>query len=258
MTHPNNVEFHISKDGIALIKSFEGWYPKAYKDPVGVWTIGWGTTGDEARPGRTITKEQGEEFLRKDLLDEEAAVKRLVKVALTQPMFDALVSITYNMGQGNLAKSTLLKMVNRENFVGAAAQFARHNTARDRDTGEVSVLAGLTRRRLAEAALFLADDVVAQEIHKDVEETHLDAPQDHDAGVSPTGVSKNPNPLEEVIKNSDTFKTYVLTFGGLVTAVTQLFEPLKNNPVAVGALTASVIGVLAAVFFKIRDTGEGR
>jgi len=98
MSSTRNENLRISPAGLALIKKWEGWYPKAYKDPVGIWTIGWGTIGVEAVPGRTITKKQGEEFLRRDLIKDEDTVKSLVKVDLTQHQFDALVSFVYNCG----------------------------------------------------------------------------------------------------------------------------------------------------------------
>ena len=76
------------------------------------------------------------------------AVRRLVTVPLTHYQYDALVSFCYNCGEGNLAKSTLLKKVNASDFAGAAAEFIKWNK------GGGKVLAGLTRRRKSEALLF--------------------------------------------------------------------------------------------------------
>jgi GH24 family phage-related lysozyme (muramidase) len=73
----------------------------------------------------------------------------MVKVTLRQNQFDALVSFVFNLGAGNFAGSTLLKMVNASDFNNAAGQFIRWNRAGGK------VLTGLTRRREAEAALFL-------------------------------------------------------------------------------------------------------
>ena len=78
----------------------------------------------------------------------ESAVQRLVKVELEQWQFDALVSFTYNCGEGNLQKSTLLKKVNAGDFDGAALEFHKWNK------GGGKVLAGLVRRRASEALLF--------------------------------------------------------------------------------------------------------
>jgi lysozyme len=78
----------------------------------------------------------------------ERAVRKLVRVPLTDYQFDALVSFTYNCGEGNLAKSTLLKKVNAEDHAGAAKEFHKWNKANGK------VLAGLTRRRASESLLY--------------------------------------------------------------------------------------------------------
>jgi lysozyme len=137
----------VSAAGIDLIKQFEGFRANAYQDSVGVWTIGWGHTSG-ARPGQTISRETATSLLRGDLQWAVSAVNRLVKVRLAQPQFDALVSFVFNLGEGNFAKSTLLRRLNAGDFAGAADQFAVWNKAGGR------VLPGLTRRRSAEAALF--------------------------------------------------------------------------------------------------------
>lgn len=143
----------ISADGIALIKHFEGWFPKAYKCPAGVWTIGYGHTGLKHKdgsvfPGRTITVAEGERLLRHDMDVFEARVSRLVTVPLNDDEYAALVSFDFNTGA--LHKSTLLKKLNAGDRQGAAAQFALWNKANGK------VLPGLVKRRKAERALFLS------------------------------------------------------------------------------------------------------
>ncbi|RYD60275.1 MAG: lysozyme [Verrucomicrobiaceae bacterium] len=143
--------FTISTAGISLIKEFEGTRLKAYPDPGtggAPWTIGVGHTGPEVKPGMVITEAQSDNYLHSDLAKFEKTVNTLVKAAITQPMFDALVSFAYNCGPANLKTSTLLKKVNAGDFAGAANEFAKWNKAAGR------VLNGLTRRRAAEAALF--------------------------------------------------------------------------------------------------------
>lgn len=137
----------ISKAGLDLIKQFEGLYLKAYRCPAGVPTIGYGHTAGVAM-GQTITQQQADDYLRRDVRQFERAVSRLVRVPLTQGQFDALVSFAFNLGEGALAQSTLLRLLNAGDYAGAAAQFDRWNKAAGR------VLPGLVRRRAAERALF--------------------------------------------------------------------------------------------------------
>lgn len=255
-----NDNLTISPAGLALIKKWEGWYPKAYKDPVGVWTIGWGTTGAEARPGRTITKKQGEEFLRGDLKNDEETVKRLVKVPLNQYEFDSLVSFVYNVGSGNLARSTLLKLLNRGNKQAAAGQFIRWNKARSRETNEWLTLDGLTNRRKDEAALFLrdpTDDFKIEDLNMESQKP-LENPQDHEATVSTEAPTEHPAPWTEVIKNTDTFKGVTSAVTGVLVALTQLFDPIKDNPVAASGLAVALAAMIYVLFIKKRDTQEGR
>lgn len=137
----------ISQRGLDLIKEFEGLRLSAYICPAGVPTIGYGTTAG-VKIGQTITKERAEEMLRADVAAFERHVLRLVKVPLTQGQFDALVAFVYNVGAGAFEKSTMLRQLNAGLYADAARQFDRWNKA----GGEV--LAGLTRRRAAERALF--------------------------------------------------------------------------------------------------------
>ena len=99
----------MSQAGLDMVKKYEGLYTKAYRDPVGILTIGYGHTNSDVREGQTITEAQVIELLRKDLGTAENAVRKAVKVPLTQGQFDALVSFTFNCGAGTLQKSTILK-----------------------------------------------------------------------------------------------------------------------------------------------------
>ncbi|WP_335952328.1 lysozyme [Acinetobacter pittii] len=143
----------ISNSGINLIKSFEGLRLKAYDDGVGVWTIGTGTTvypnGVKVKQGDTCTPEQAKAYFKHDLAKFEKTVNESVTVPLNQNQFDALVSLTYNIGAGALKNSTLLKLLNKGDYKGAADQFLVWNKAGGK------VMKGLVRRREAERALFL-------------------------------------------------------------------------------------------------------
>lgn len=140
--------FTTSQAGIDLIKSFEDCRLTAYQDSVGVWTIGYGHTNG-VYAGMTITQAQAEEFLRSDLKTAENAVNGKVTYPITQNMFDALVSLTFNIGTGNFGSSTLLKKLNQGDINGAANEFDRWVYA----GGKVEP--GLVRRRAAEKEMFL-------------------------------------------------------------------------------------------------------
>jgi lysozyme len=142
-----------SQNGINLISSFEGCELKAYLCPAKVWTIGFGTTvypnGVKVKKGDSCTLEQAKQFKAHDLKRFEKTVNDLVKVPLTQNQFDALVSLTYNIGTGAFEKSTLLKKLNTGDYQGAADQFTVWNK------GGGKVLQGLVNRRAKEKEVFL-------------------------------------------------------------------------------------------------------
>lgn len=114
------------------------------------WTIGWGDTAPDVRPGLRIDQAEADRRYARRMAGEfEPAVRRAVKVQLTQRQFDALVSIFYNAGADALGKSTLVRLLNAGDTAGAAAEFPRWNKSGG------AVLKGLQRRREAERLLFL-------------------------------------------------------------------------------------------------------
>lgn len=147
----------IGPDGIALIQRFEGLARQradgkiaAYPDPGtggAPWTIGWGATGHGIGPGTVWSREEADARLAADLERYAADVVRALGAAPTsQRQFDALVSFHYNTGA--IARAILTRKHIAGDFRGAAAEFSRWNRAGGR------VLAGLTRRRAAERALY--------------------------------------------------------------------------------------------------------
>lgn len=140
----------ISARGLALIQEFEGLRLAAYPDPAtggGPWTIGYGHTKN-VKPGDTCTEAEASEWLRIDCTEAEACIEAWVEPELTQSQFDALIAFIFNLGCGAFRNSTMLRLINAGNFDAAARQFGRWNHAGGK------VMAGLTRRRTAEAALF--------------------------------------------------------------------------------------------------------
>ena len=169
----------VPQEAIELIKSFEG-IPDgdpstvnidAYLCPAGIWTIGWGhaiVDGGAQLKGpankvraRTlypggITRQQAEDLLRGDLVPRAASVASLLKQAVNDAQFGALLALVFNIGASNFGASTLLRKLNAGDAQGAADQFMAWDKARV--NGVLQALAGLTRRRKAERAMFLGQD----------------------------------------------------------------------------------------------------
>ena len=142
-----------NQEALELIKHFEGLRLEAYQDSVGVWTIGYGTTAEAGlgiipQAGLRITESEAERLLKLGLEKFEGYVRDAVTVELTDNQFGALVSFTYNLGPGNLRKSTLLRKLNSGDYAGAAQEFPKWPKAGGK------TLPGLVRRRQAEKKLF--------------------------------------------------------------------------------------------------------
>jgi lysozyme len=143
--------------GLRIIRAFESFRAAPYLCPAGWWTIGWGAVRD--LDGRRVTsatppltgEDQGETLLARDVRVAEAAIRRLIRVLLTQQQFDALCSWTYNFGSGHLQASTLRAKINREEHEDIPEELRRWIYGGGRK------LAGLIRRREAEARLYESD-----------------------------------------------------------------------------------------------------
>ena len=144
----------LDSKGYDLIKEFEGFSNRPYKCSAGIPTIGYGNTfyPDGKRVSmldKQITKEYADEIFRNVADNFAFKVSKLIKSKVTQNQFNALVSFAYNVGIGNLEKSTLLKLVNiNPNDAMIAKQFLRWNKAKGKE------LKGLTNRRIKESALY--------------------------------------------------------------------------------------------------------
>ena len=137
----------ISKEGLSLIKKFEGCELDAYEDAVGIPTIDYGRTKNVTM-GDSCSIEQAEDWLAEEMPEYEGYINSNVEVDLEQYQFDALCSWVYNLGPNNLKSSTMLKVLNEGKYSEVPAQIKRWNRAGG------NVLEGLTRRREAEALLF--------------------------------------------------------------------------------------------------------
>lgn len=143
--------WRISSRGVDFIKGYEKCVLKAYRDQGGTWTIGWGHTGYGVFAGVAWTQMQADKMLVSDINVAVVAVNQSVTVPLTQAQFDALCSLTYNIGVDAFKNSTILRLMNNKEYIHAAEQFARWNKVK----GVISN--GLINRRAAEKILFLSE-----------------------------------------------------------------------------------------------------
>ena len=144
----------LSDNGYNFISSMEGVRTKAYKDSVGIWTVGIGfitVDGQKVNENTTLTTEQIKIQFTKQIATYENAVNNSVTSQINQNQFDALVSFTFNLGTGSLKSSTLLKKVNvNPADPSITTEFSKWNKAGGR------VIDGLTKRRAAEAKLYFS------------------------------------------------------------------------------------------------------
>lgn len=138
----------LSVAGIAFIQGWEGTRTEAYLDSVGVPTICTGSTR-AVRVGQTATSHECQQRLVEDTGVAGKALARLVQAPVTQEQYDALLSLVFNIGEGNFARSTLLKRLNAGQCRVAADEFRKWVYAGGKR------LRGLVSRREAERALFL-------------------------------------------------------------------------------------------------------
>ena len=162
-----------SEAGLNIIKKWEGLRLSAYPDPAThgePYTIGYGHTSragpPKVTPGMRISNSEASDILKDDLKKFEDAVSKLLKRTPTQSQFDAMVSLTFNIGEGNFKNSTVLRKFNAGDIEGAAEAFMLFVKAGGK------VMQGLVNRRSDERALFLKDTKAASKV-VEVEPVHV-------------------------------------------------------------------------------------
>lgn len=138
------------------MSQWEGWFPTPYNDPAGYATIGFGhllglrpvNSDDHNRYPRPLTKAEGYDLLHKDLAVAATAIRKNVKVPLTQAQFDALASWAFNVGASAARESTLIRRLNGLEYSAVPFELSRWTIAGGKQ------LPGLVRRREAEGRLF--------------------------------------------------------------------------------------------------------
>lgn len=227
----------MTEDGLRLIMKFEGFRAKAYRDPVGIWTIGYGHTSRAGKPhvhaGLVVTRAQARDILRRDVKMFADGVRRLVRVDLTDAQFSALVSFSYNVGLGGFARSSVLKAVNRRDFHAVPRRLAMWVKAGGRR------LPGLVKRRAAEGAMFIAGSASPARAAAEPEAVHTSSPE----------------PVQgKPLRESTTGWAAVLSaIAGLCSALGAVFRDIAQQAGGQIALIVAVLVILLATGWILRE-----
>jgi lysozyme len=193
---------NVSKAGLDLIKDFEGYHKRladgrctTYYCPAGVLTLGYGCT-EGIREGQIWTHDEAIEALKREISKFERVVNQAVTVDMTQPQYDACVSLAYNIGAAGFRRSSVLRYLNRGDINRAAKSFELWVNGGGR------FLPGLLIRRKREAALFLTPDIPLPERKPDMPQKVDDTP--------------NNAPVAEAVQSSRTITGAVVAGLGTV------------------------------------------
>lgn len=212
----NSTSAHTPSEAcFTLIRRWEGLHRRlpdgrieAYRDPVGIWTIGYGSIRHpEAKravqKGDLISQAQAESWLDLEVEEKARGVAPLCSVPITQSMFDALVSFAYNLGIGAFEESTLRRKLNQRDYEGAAKEFDRWVKAGG------SVLQGLVNRRNDEEALFRKDGWPGQDI-QEVRSSPQQGGATGGSSVNPAKTGADERPITIKVLVGTFFKSQVL------------------------------------------------
>ena len=211
----------INAETIALVKEFEGCELAAYRDAVGVWTIGYGHSERAPLPpkpydGMVITMDQAHKILQDDLTHFGKSVENLISVPVTDNQFGAMVSLAFNIGIGAFGKSTALKRLNAGDYLGAAEAMTWWNKAGGK------VMRGLVRRREAERALFLTE-------------------HDRFVEATPTPDTPRENPTQSTTIQAGGAVGVIGAAGGVFSAISDL-DPIAQAVAVAGGLVLVGLG----------------
>lgn len=221
--------------GLRLIMKYEGFRSRAYRDPVGIWTIGYGHTSRAGWPhvhkGLVVTRTQGREIFRRDVETFAEGVRRLVKVELSDGQFSALVSFAYNVGLGGLARSSVLRAVNEKRFAAVPRRLALWVKAGGRR------LPGLVKRRAAEGAMFMA----------------ATGTQGEGARDEPARRKLEPVQGKPLHKSTSNWAALLSALAGLCSAFGAVFKDIAAHAGGKAALMLAVLVIVAATVWIWRE-----
>jgi lysozyme len=138
----------MTPEGLALVAEFEGFRADAYRDMVGVWTIGYGETKG-VKPGDVTTEPEARAKLQARLDEFERGVQSHITSSFLPEQSAAMTALAYNIGLGNFSTSSVLRLHNARDFAGAGDAFLKWDMAGGKH------VPGLLRRRQAERAMYL-------------------------------------------------------------------------------------------------------
>lgn len=224
----------ITLPALAILAEYEqgpegGCALKAYRCPAGRWTIAWGET-DDVHPGDTCTKEQGDAWLLEDLNGRVRRVRAMCTIEPSDNELAAMLLLAYNVGLEGLRRSTVLRCHNAGDHPAAARAFALWNKARNRNTGLLEVLPGLTARRAREAALYLTPD----------------------SGIERGRMPQAVEPESSLVASPIAQSGAAVTAGGLATGVVAAPDLIEQT----NGLLGAVKGVLQPLRDSVGDLAE--
>jgi lysozyme len=231
----------ISQTGIDLIKSRESCRLKAYKCPAGIWTIGYGITGNWVHEGLEITQQQANDLFNAELTRFDAAVSKTCPES-TDYQHSAMVSLAYNIGTGGFAKSSVARLHNQGKYAEAAQAFALWNRGGGR------VLPGLVARRAEEAALYLKGVNVTETPNGEGEKPLSQSRTMQGQAATGVGIAAT-TAISAVQDNMD-------IFGGLKETLTELVPYVPYAGYGIAAVTLAAF--LVPFYARWKDRSEGR
>ncbi len=245
----------VSNEGRRFIESFEGYSADAYLCPAGVPTIGFGHTAGVNMGDRLGSREEGDALLAEDLRSFAFQVTRALDSANTdQQEFDAMVSLAFNIGIAGFTGSTVLRMHKEGKKPEAARAFSMWNKATV--NGVLQEVPGLTRRRAAEAAVYLTPD----------ESPALSPPAPVEAGSMPQAIAPPPSVASSktVIAGGVSVAAGAATVADQINQVTPIVESISTvgasfqNLLKLGAVALSVVALCAVAYMLYRYVQKRR
>lgn len=253
---PNqNLAWPIAWDAVKLIANKEGLRLKAYKCSAGKWTCGWGET-DGVGPNTRWTKEYADQRFCDSLKERADAVRNLITRQTNENELGALVSLSYNIGVNALAKSTVMRLHNKGESIGASRAFGLFNKFRNPATGKLEVSRGLESRRKSESALYLMpadDDEMAVDMPQEVAQESRLAQSPIAQGGAVTGTVGALGLMSSIGDQANQASGVIYSVQGIIGQVAQF---IGFTPSQIGFCVLIGVGVWVA-YTRFKQRAEG-